>query len=279
VQERYCLVVLLLDLLDASATLLGSLRTLVGANPLLLVATKADLLPAGASHQRLGPWLLQLARAKRLSVAGVHVVSSATGEGALRAAWRRLQHAAPAARPASGSRSPRSRRLQAPSGCAALRTAGLQECMAAITAERKGRDLYVMGAANVGKTAFVSALLRAAGAAGQLVASSSVPLQSGMPGTTLGMLPVAAFGTGGLLYGRHGARHAAAAASAAPAAPVLHRRNLNRAPKPPPPPCCRWLLLLLPQTPQACTSRTAPCTCCPLPAWRRSTSPSSCSPT
>jgi hypothetical protein len=81
VQERYCLVVLLLDLLDASATLLGSLRTLVGGNPLLLVATKADLLPAGASPAQLGPWLRQLARAKRLKVAGVHVVSSVTGQG------------------------------------------------------------------------------------------------------------------------------------------------------------------------------------------------------
>jgi hypothetical protein len=79
--------VLLLDLLDASATLLGSLRTLVGANPLLLVATKADLLPAGASRQRLAPWLLQLARAKRLKVAGAHVVSSVTGEGGRPAAW------------------------------------------------------------------------------------------------------------------------------------------------------------------------------------------------
>lgn len=58
-----------------------------------------------------------------------------------------------------------------------------------------------MGAANVGKTAFVAALLETAGQAGQLAATSAVPLQSGMPGTTLGLLPVAAFSSGGLMYG------------------------------------------------------------------------------
>jgi hypothetical protein len=58
-----------------------------------------------------------------------------------------------------------------------------------------------MGAANVGKTAFVAALLETAGQAGQLAATSAMPLQSGMPGTTLGLLPVAAFSSGGLMYG------------------------------------------------------------------------------
>jgi ribosome biogenesis GTPase A len=82
VQSRFSFVVLLVDLLDASSTLLASLRTLVGANPVLLVATKADLLPGGTQPGRLVPWLRHLAAGKRLKLAGVHVVSSATGEGA-----------------------------------------------------------------------------------------------------------------------------------------------------------------------------------------------------
>lgn len=82
VQSRFSFAVLLVDLLDASSTLLASLRTLVGANPVLLVATKADLLPEGTQPGRLVPWLSHLASSKRLKLAGVHVVSSATGEGA-----------------------------------------------------------------------------------------------------------------------------------------------------------------------------------------------------
>ena len=59
VQQHYCYVVLLVDLLDASATLLGSLRSLVGGNPVLLVATKADLLPAGYRASAVAAWLRQ----------------------------------------------------------------------------------------------------------------------------------------------------------------------------------------------------------------------------
>jgi GTPase SAR1 family protein len=45
--SRRCLVVLLVDLLDASGSLLPHVRDLVGANPIILVGTKSDLLPAG----------------------------------------------------------------------------------------------------------------------------------------------------------------------------------------------------------------------------------------
>ena len=78
---------------------------------------------------------------------------------------------------------------------------GVAECLAAVEAERQARDLYVLGAANVGKSAFISALVQAAGGAGHLAPLPELPLQSSMPGTTLGVMPVAAFSTGGLLYG------------------------------------------------------------------------------
>ncbi len=39
------MVVLLVDLLDASGTLMGRVRDMVGRNPIVLVGTKMDLLP------------------------------------------------------------------------------------------------------------------------------------------------------------------------------------------------------------------------------------------
>lgn len=43
-----CMVVLLVDLLDASGSFLPRVRDLVGRNPIILIGTKADLLPADA---------------------------------------------------------------------------------------------------------------------------------------------------------------------------------------------------------------------------------------
>lgn len=77
-----------------------------------------------------------------------------------------------------------------------------------IAKERKGRDVYVIGAANVGKSAFVRAMLRemsrlegmnydpAAQGNGRYL-----PVESAMPGTTLGIIPLRAFKSGGCLFG------------------------------------------------------------------------------
>ena len=80
-----------------------------------------------------------------------------------------------------------------------------------ICKERKGRDVYIMGAANVGKSAFVRALLRVLGDAGSgvfspaaLVTGRHLPVESCMPGTTLGMIALQAFDKGAALYGTVG---------------------------------------------------------------------------
>lgn len=44
--SKRCIVVLLVDLLDASGSFLPKVRDLVGRNPIILIGTKADLLPA-----------------------------------------------------------------------------------------------------------------------------------------------------------------------------------------------------------------------------------------
>jgi nitric-oxide synthase len=117
VRQKAALVVLLVDLLDCSGSMLGRVRELVGRNPIILVGTKADLLPAGTNFQLVEEWLQAAAAFKRISVVSVHMVSSSTG-------------------------------------------VGVAEAVAAIRVERCGRDVYVMGAANVGKSAFVRALIK-----------------------------------------------------------------------------------------------------------------------
>ena len=118
VAGRPALVVLLVDLLDASGSLLGGrLRDLVGANPVLLVGTKFDLLPRGTDPGAVMDWLAAAAAFRRLSVAGVRLVSARSG-------------------------------------------AGVGEAAAALRRERRGRDVFVVGAANVGKSAFIRALVK-----------------------------------------------------------------------------------------------------------------------
>lgn len=79
----------------------------------------------------------------------------------------------------------------------------MEEALGAVLKERQGRDVYVLGAANVGKSAFVRASLRNmssfssvnfdAAAAGL---GRYVPTESPMPGTTLGLIPLRAFDSG-----------------------------------------------------------------------------------
>ncbi|KAF6256744.1 hypothetical protein COO60DRAFT_85689 [Scenedesmus sp. NREL 46B-D3] len=158
------LVVLLVDLLDASGSLMGKVRDMVGNNPIVLVGTKMDLLPGGCKPKDVADWLAESAARRRLQVTSAHLVSSHTGEG-----------------------------------------------IAAVTGkvcrERKGRDVFVVGAANVGKSAFVRAMLKEMSSltggnfdAAALATSRHLPVESAMPGTTLGLIPLQAFETGGTLY-------------------------------------------------------------------------------
>ncbi len=89
----------------------------------------------------------------------------------------------------------------------------MSSAVSKICRERKGRDVFVVGAANVGKSAFVRAMLREMGsfdsASFDPAASATgryLPVESAMPGTTLGLIPLQAFETGGTLYGGWQAR-------------------------------------------------------------------------
>uniref|UniRef100_A0A061RY59 Nitric-oxide synthase, plant n=1 Tax=Tetraselmis sp. GSL018 TaxID=582737 RepID=A0A061RY59_9CHLO len=163
-RKQHTVVVMLVDLLDASGSFLGRVRNLVGKNPVMLIGTKVDLLPKGTAPEDVEGWLADTAAHKRLNVIGVKAVSSRTGQGV------------PAA-------------------------------VAAIRKERKGRDVYVIGAANVGKSAFVRALLKDMGSMSSMQFDPAAmqiarraPTESAMPGTTLSKIPLRCFASGGSLY-------------------------------------------------------------------------------
>lgn len=66
-----------------------------------------------------------------------------------------------------------------------------------VARERKGRDVFVVGAANVGKSAFVRAMLKEMSAfessnydPAAMANSRYLPVESAMPGTTLGFIPL-----------------------------------------------------------------------------------------
>ncbi|EIE26295.1 hypothetical protein COCSUDRAFT_26953 [Coccomyxa subellipsoidea C-169] len=78
---------------------------------------------------------------------------------------------------------------------------GIAQVAKAVRIERRGRDVYIMGSANVGKSAFVRCaecqiivLEPAIGIAGHL------PVESAMPGTTLQLIALNTFEAGGTLF-------------------------------------------------------------------------------
>jgi nitric-oxide synthase len=107
----------LVDIVDFNGSFLTRVRDLIGANPIILVATKVDLLPKGTSLEAVADWLTQATLARKLNVISIHLTSAKAATGI--------------------------------SGVASV-----------IQRQRQGRDVYVMGSANVGKSAFITALLR-----------------------------------------------------------------------------------------------------------------------
>jgi nitric-oxide synthase len=164
VRSSRALVVLLVDLLDASGSMLGRVRDLVGGNPIIVVGTKVDLLPSGTNPDDVEEWLQRALEFKRIATDSVHVVSSRTGDRVAAA-------------------------------------------VAAVRKARLGRDVYIMGAANVGKSSFVRALVKDMSSmssrqydplAPQRV--KHLPVESAMPGTTLKTIPLQVFSSGGTLF-------------------------------------------------------------------------------
>ena len=162
--ETRAVIVLLIDLLDASGSILNRIRDIVGSNPIIAIGTKFDLLPKGTKALNVEDWLQDLLSFKKISVISTHIVSSKTNEG-------------------------------------------LAQAVAAIRQERRGRDVYVIGAANVGKSAFIRSLVKEMTSMGSkqfdpaaISKSKHLPVESAMPGTTLQLIPLEVFYKGGTLF-------------------------------------------------------------------------------
>ncbi|KAG8465781.1 hypothetical protein KFE25_005351 [Diacronema lutheri] len=144
------LIVYLVDLFDLEGSALHTLPELVGETPLILVGTKADTLPPGTSFPRIDKWLRTACRERlgALEPAEVHLISAATGRGV------------------------------AALGAAVMRWA---------ERVRDRGDVYVVGAANVGKSSLINALIdpsagkrrrRPVGPKGGLAASADAPVDA-----------------------------------------------------------------------------------------------------
>ena len=159
IRDKKVLVVKVVDVTDFHGCFLNRVRDVVGANPILLVLTKCDLLPNGTDLARLKEWARREVETRRkLTLAGIECVSGRKGDG-------------------------------------------VENAVTAMFAERKGRDVYVIGSANVGKSTFIRAALKSMRELGNFgVPAKRLPTASAMPGTTLGMIPLRAFEGRGVLY-------------------------------------------------------------------------------
>jgi nitric-oxide synthase len=164
VRNSRALVVMLIDVLDASGSILSHVRDLVGGNPIVVLGSKADLLPNGTNREQVIEWLFSMLNFKRIAVESVHLVSSRTGEG-------------------------------------------MATAVGSIRKLRQGRDVYVVGAANVGKSAFIRGFVNEMSSTSSkqfdpaaMQKKKHLPVESPMPGTTLRSIPLNVFASGGVLY-------------------------------------------------------------------------------
>lgn len=75
--------VMIMDILDTSGSFISRIRNLIGSNPVVVVATKVDLLPKGTDSSQVLSWLNDFIEFKKLNCLGVHLVSNKTGMACL----------------------------------------------------------------------------------------------------------------------------------------------------------------------------------------------------
>ncbi|XP_047080755.1 putative nitric oxide synthase [Lolium rigidum] len=153
------LIVKLVDIVDFNGSFLARIRDFAGANPIVLVITKVDLLPRDTDLNCIGDWVVESVVRKKLNVLSVHLTSSKS-------------------------------------------LVGITGVISEIQQEKKARDVYILGSANVGKSAFISAMLKTMAYKDPVAAAAQKykPIQSAVPGTTLGPIQIEAFLGGGKLY-------------------------------------------------------------------------------
>ncbi|CAN1265391.1 NO-associated protein 1, chloroplastic/mitochondrial [Linum perenne] len=158
-RHEKALIVKLVDIVDFNGSFLARVRDLAGANPIILVITKIDLLPKETDFNCVGDWVVEATTKKKLNVLSVYLTSAKS-------------------------------------------LVGITGVIAEIQKEKKGRDVYILGSANVGKSAFINALLKMLAERDPAAAAARKykPIQSAVPGTTLGPIQINAFLGGAKLF-------------------------------------------------------------------------------
>lgn len=77
--KQKALVIKVIDLFDFSGSWINNLRDYIGANPVILVANKADLLPRQTNLQNVEEWLRREVEKKGIVLKGIALVSAGKG--------------------------------------------------------------------------------------------------------------------------------------------------------------------------------------------------------
>ena len=177
IRRKKALVVKIVDLTDFHGSFLPKIRDLVGSNPILLVVTKCDVIGKRfkvENNDALVEFVLNECAKKRLTLAGNPIFVAARKPGSLR----------------SNNGSDDALRNRGREDLNGMRTAVLTTIR-----ERRGRDVYVVGSANVGKSTFVREFTKVLRMemGNYFAPKKRLPTASSMPGTTLGVISIKAF--------------------------------------------------------------------------------------
>ncbi|GAU27613.1 hypothetical protein TSUD_270020 [Trifolium subterraneum] len=160
---------LIVDIVDFNGSFLARVRDLVGANPIIMVVTKIDLLPRDTDLNCIGDWVVEATTKKKLKCPSHEFkIIGRNNWGNIRNPERE-----------KGKR-----------------------CLHSGKSLNWKSHMLKQGSANVGKSAFINALLKTMAFNDPVAAAAQryKPVQSAVPGTTLGPIPINAFLGGGKLY-------------------------------------------------------------------------------
>ena len=139
IRGKKALVVKIVDLTDFHGSFLPKIRDLVGSNPILLVVTKCDVIGKGfamENNESLIEYVIEECAKKKLTLAGDPIFVAARKPGSSRSNSSVGNDSS-----APGTRGIRGEDLN-----------GMRAAVLTTIRERRGRDVYVVGSANVGKS-------------------------------------------------------------------------------------------------------------------------------
>lgn len=192
IQKTKAVVLCLVDIFDLHGSLLPNLKDIAGNNPIVVAANKIDLLPGDAPETRLKSWIVSEIK-DYCNLRGPRDQEYENRQRFLRIQSQEKQGYVKKVEEGGILRSENVHLISCQSG------KNIDKLLASVMtlAEHHGEKIYVMGAANVGKSSFINKLL-----AGILTLKSSKqkqaskkndlpqPTISNLPGTTLDFLKI-----------------------------------------------------------------------------------------